>query len=329
MDLDYYLPIVFMGLLGFALTAYVLLDGFDIGVGMLLPRATAEEQNLMVDSIGPFWDANETWIVLGVGVLFIVFPKANGLILGELYIPVTLMLLCLMIRGAAYEFRTKAANRGAWNWAFILGSFGMALTQGYMLGRYITAFEESLLAYLFSFGIMLSVPTVYVLLATCWLLAKVDGELQEKVMDWANLAWWPVCICLLLISLATPLVSAMVYERWFTSHLVEYLWPIPLITVICLLQAKQLLRKPQTLTEKTWHPFIYVVMSLVFCAVGLGISLFPYVVIKVLTVWEAAASTEALVVTLIGVAITVPVIIAYSIFAFWVFRGKTKRLNYI
>lgn len=329
MDWNYYLPVIFMVLLGFALTAYVLLDGFDLGVGMLMPRATTDEQNLMVDSIGPFWDANETWIVLGVGVLFIVFPKANTLILGELYIPVTLMLLCLMVRGASYEFRTKAANRGFWNWGFILGSFGMALAQGYMLGRYITAFEHTPIAYLFSMGIMLSVPAVYVLLASCWLLAKAEGELQQKVIQWANLAWWPVCICLLLISLATPFVSPMVYERWFGSNLLIYLLPIPLLTVLCLLQVKHLLLKEQTRAVKTWHPFIYVAVSLVLCAVGLGISLFPYVVIKQLTVWEAAAAMDSLIVTLIGVCITVPMIIAYSIFAFWVFRGKTKQLNYI
>ncbi len=330
MDWDYWLPVVFLGLLGFAMTVYVVLDGFDLGVGMLLPRATTDEQHIMVGSIGPFWDANETWLVLGVGVLFIVFPKAHNLILGNLYLPATFMLFALMVRGVAFDFRIKADDnhKGLWNVAFMLGSAGMALTQGWMLGRYITAFGTGLSDYLFALGIMATVPAVYTLLAACWLLPKTEGDLQRKARQWANQAWWPVVGCLALISLATPFVSHGVFARWFSLPNLLWLSPVPLLCAYCLLRAKYLLRQEHVVRQGMWQPFALTISALILCALGLGISLFPYAVIDRLTVWEAAASTPTLVVTLIGVAITVPCIIAYSLFAYWAFRGKATTLTY-
>ncbi|WP_274584409.1 cytochrome d ubiquinol oxidase subunit II [Neisseria leonii] len=330
MDWAYWLPLVFLVLLGLSMTVYVVLDGFDLGVGMLLPRAEAGEQNIMVGSIGPFWDANETWLVLGAGVLFIAFPAANTLVLGHLYLPATFMLFALMVRGAAFDFRVKADDnhKQLWNIAFMLGSAGMALTQGWMLGRFITAFGTALSDYLFALGIMATVPAVYVLLAACWLLPKTEGALQQKVRRWGNQAWWPVVVCLVLISLATPYVSGRVFERWFTAPGVFVLAPVPLAAAAALLRAKQLLGRASVCREGSWRPFGWVVLSLVLCALGLGISLYPYAVIGQLTVWEAAASVPTLAVTLIGVSVTVPFIIAYSIFAYWAFRGKAGELHY-
>lgn len=330
MDWNYWLPLVFLGLLGFVMTVYVVLDGFDLGVGMLMPRAKADEQNVMVGSIGPFWDANETWLVLGAGVLFIAFPKANTIVLGNLYLPATFMLFALIVRGAAFDFRVKADDnhKELWNIAFMLGSAGMALTQGWMLGRYITAFGTDVSDYLFSLGIMATVPAVYVLLAACWLVAKTEGELQHKARRWANQAWWPVVGCLLLISLATPYIRHSIFERWFTLPNMLWLAPVPLLSAFCLLRAKLLLRGEHILQRRIWQPFALTVSALILCAVGLGISLYPYTVIGQLTVWEAAASTPTLVVTLIGVCITVPFIVAYSIFSYWAFRGKATHLTY-
>ncbi len=330
MDWAYWLPVIFLGLLGFVMTVYVVLDGFDLGVGMLLPRAQAEEQNVMVGSIGPFWDANETWLVLGAGVLFIAFPQANTLILGNLYLPATFMLFALIVRGAAFDFRVKADDnhKSLWNIAFMLGSAGMALTQGWMLGRYVTAFGTEVADYLFALGIMATVPAVYVLLAACWLLAKTEGELQQKARIWAQQAWWPVVGCLLLISLATPFVSNSIFQRWFGLPNLLWLAPVPLLTVYCLVRLKLLLRHEHMMQQGVWQPFVLAVSALILCALGLGISVFPYAVIGQLTVWEAAASVPTLVVTLIGVCITVPCIIAYSIFAYWTFRGKATALTY-
>ncbi len=330
MDGHYWLPLVFLGLLGLTMTVYVVLDGFDLGVGMLLPRAEKSEQGVMVSSIGPFWDANETWLVLGVGVLFVVFPKANTLILGELYLPATLMLFALMLRGAAFDFRVKSADphRFWWDAAFVIGSSGAALAQGYMLGRFVTAFGNSVVDYLFAVLIMLCVPAVYVALAACWLLAKTEHALQDKARMWANQAWYPLVGCLVLISLATPYVSGSVFQRWFAWPNTLYLAPIPLLVAAALWRAKWLLQQPQTQHERIWQPFGCLVAALVLCALGLGISLFPYVVLGRLDVWQAAASVPAMVVTLIGVAVTVPMIAAYNIFAYWVFRGKAGVLSY-
>ena len=330
MDWSYWLPVVFLGLLGFSMTVYVVLDGFDLGVGMLMPRAAADEQHVMVGSIGPFWDANETWLVLGAGVLFIAFPKANTLILGNLYLPATFMLFAVIVRGAAFDFRVKADDnhKELWNIAFMIGSAGMALTQGWMLGRYVTAFGTNISDYLFALGIMATVPAVYVLLAACWLIAKTEGELQIKARLLANQAWWPVVGCLLLISLATPWISHGVFTRWFALPNILLLAPIPLCSAFCLIRAKMLLRRETVLWQGIWQPFAMVIAALVLCAVGLGISIFPYAVIDQLTIWEAAASVPTLVVTLIGVAITVPCIIAYTIFSYWAFRGKASHLKY-
>ncbi|MCS4533481.1 cytochrome d ubiquinol oxidase subunit II [Neisseria montereyensis] len=330
MDWNYWLPLVFLGLLGFVMTVYVVLDGFDLGVGMLMPRAAADEQNVMVGSIGPFWDANETWLVLGAGVLFIAFPKANTIVLGNLYLPATFMLFALIVRGAAFDFRVKADDnhKPLWNIGFMLGSAAMALTQGWMLGRYVTAFGTRMTDYLFALGIMATVPAVYVLLAACWLIAKTEGSLQHKARHWANQAWWPVVGCLLLISLATPYISHSIFQRWFTWPNLLWLAPIPLLSVFCLLRAKLLLGKEEILSGRFWQPFVLVITALILCAIGLGISVFPYAVIGELTAWEAAASTPTLVVTLIGVCITVPFIIGYSIFAYWAFRGKASNLTY-
>lgn len=330
MDWDYWLPLVFLGLLGFTMLAYVVLDGFDLGVGMLMPRAKIEEQNVMVGSIGPFWDANETWLVLGAGVLFIAFPKANTLILGELYLPATFMLFMLIIRGAAFDFRVKAddEHKSLWNIAFMLSSGGMALSQGWMLGRYVTAFGQEWVHYAFTFGIMISVPAVYTLLGACWLLAKTEGDLQQKARHWANQAWWLVVVCLLLISLATPYVSGEIYQRWFAGNSMLWLAPIPLLSAACLIAVKFMLRTEDVLSKGIWRPFALTIFTLLLCAIGLAASVFPDVVIGKLTVWQAVASTPTLVVTLIGVGITVPMIIGYSLFAYWAFRGKASALTY-
>lgn len=330
MDWHTVLAYVFFGLLGIVVGVYALLDGFDLGVGMLMHRAEQDEQNVMVASIGPFWDANETWLVLAVGVLFIVFPKAHALILGELYLAVVLMLCALMIRGVAFDFRVKARlnHQPLWNKAFQAASFVMALSQGWMLGRFVTAFHDDVISYVFALMIAVCVPAVYVMLGATWLLAKTEGELQEKARLWANQAWYGLAAGLLLISLASPYVSATVAEKWFTLPNILYLMPIPLLATIALWYAKSLLLKPQVKFEKIWRPFVLVCFALMCTGLGLAISLFPYVVIGRLSILEATVSMPTLVVTLIGVAVTVPMIIAYSIFAYRVFGGKAKPLIY-
>src|SRR5581483_9125685 len=226
------LPLAFTLLMGLAILLYVLLDGYDLGVGMLIAGAERDEHDVMVASIGPFWDANETWLVLGIGVLLTAFPVAHGLILGELYLPVAAMLVGLMFRGVAFELRLKARGwqRELWNWLFWAGSFLAAFSQGLMLGRYVTGFAPGFGEWLFALLVGASLCGGYVLLGAAWLVLKTEGALQKKALAWSRwgLAW--VALGVALVSLATPLASETVREKWFTLPRFLVLSPLPLAT---------------------------------------------------------------------------------------------------
>ncbi len=320
------LPVIFMGLMGLSMLAYVVLDGYDLGVGLLLHRATDEQKDVMVSSIGPFWDANETWLVLGVGILLIAFPKAHGMVLQALYLPVALMLVGLILRGVAFDFRVK--DKPLWNFAFFAGSGLAAAAQGWMLGRYITGLADGWQFMLFAAAIALLLPAAYVLLGAAWLIMKTEDQLQRHAVRWAKLAWPPVVLGMGLISLATPLVSATVRERWFSMPEFIALLPIPLITLAALAGARAVLNSPRVLGRACWWPFALIITVFVLGGIGLAYSLYPYVVIDRLTIWEAASATEALAVIAIGCAFTVPAIAGYTVFSYRVFRGKAKALSY-
>src|SRR5437764_6714512 len=191
MSFDELLPLIFIGLMGVAMLVYVVSDGYDLGVGMLMHRATDAEKDVMVASIGPFWDANETWLVLGVGILLVAFPRAHGLVLGELYLPVALMLVGLTLRGVAFDFRVKArdSHKRTWDRLFFAGSTLASVAQGWMLGRYISGFGTSWNYPLFAAAIALALPMAYVLMGAAWLIMKTDGALQERAIGWAKIAW--------------------------------------------------------------------------------------------------------------------------------------------
>lgn len=324
------LPVIFLGLMGVSMLAYVVLDGYDLGVGMLLPRATPDERDTMIASIGPFWDANETWLVLGVGILLIAFPKAHGMILQALYLPVALMLVGLVLRGVAFDFRAKAQDpwKPAWNFAFFAGSMLAAAAQGWMLGRYITGLQPGWAGTAFAAAIALLLPAAYVLLGAGWLVLKTEGELQQRAVRWAKIAWPPVVVGMGLVSLATPLVSTTVRERWFSMPELIALLPIPLVTLGALIAARAVLNSKLVFDRLAWLPFTATVAVFCFGAVGLAYSLFPYVVMDRLTVWQAASATESLVVIAIGCGFTVPAIAAYTVFSYRVFRGKARALSY-
>ncbi len=330
MSFDQALPLIFVALMGLSMLVYVLSDGYDLGVGMLLPRATDAEKDIMVASIGPFWDANETWIVLGVGILLIAFPKAHGLILTELYLPVTLMLVGLVLRGVAFDFRVKAhdGHKTAWNRLFFGGSLIASTMQGWMLGRYISGFGEGWNYPLFAAAIALALPAAYVLLGAAWLVMKTEGEIQAKAVGWARHAWWPVVLGLVLISMATPWISATVRQRWFELPQIIALLVIPAITAVALLLLRSVLQTRQVRGELCWLPFVLLMVVFMLGFVGLAYSIYPYVVIDKLTMWEAASSPATLKVTLIGVCISVPAIVAYTIYSYRVFGGKATELRY-
>lgn len=327
----HWLPVVFVALMGAAMLAYVILDGFDLGVGLLLPRGQGEdEQDLMVASIGPFWDANETWLVLGVGILLIAFPKAHGIVLTALYLPVAVMLIGLILRGVAFDFRVKAqaSHKPAWNAAFVAGSGLAALAQGWMLGRYITGFAEGWAATAFAAAIALALPAAYVLLGATWLVMKTEGALQERAIAWAKQAWAPVVLGIGAISVATPLVSATVRDRWFAMPEFIALLPIPLMTLLALAGLRALLNSHRVRGKLCAGPFLLAVLVFLLSGLGLAYSLYPYVVMDRLTLWQAASHPDSLKVILVGCAITVPAIVGYTVFAYRVFWGKAQPLSY-
>ena len=318
MTLD--LPLIFAVLMGAAILAYVVLDGYDLGVGMLMPGASAGEQDVMVASIGPFWDANETWLVLGVGILLIAFPAAHGYILGALYLPAAAMLTGLMLRGVSFELRLKAQGWHAelWNWLFWFGSFLASFAQGYMLGRYLTAFQPGIGYMLFSMLVGASLCGGYVLLGATWLILRTEGALQKKAEAWTRWGLLWVGLGVALVSIAMPLASAIVREKWFDFPNTLGLMLLPLATLAAWLWVFASIGKSDR------KPFAGAVAIFVLAFAGLAYSVFPYVVLGWLTIWQAASHPSALKVVLAGVLIVLPFLIGYTVFAYRVFRGKAK-----
>ncbi len=330
-----WLPLAFMVMMGLSILAYVILDGFDLGVGVLLPYATDDEKDLMIASIGPFWDANETWLVMGVGILLVAFPMAHGAILTTLYVPVSLMLIGLTLRGVAFDFRVKARDehKARWNRAFFAGSFIAAFAQGFMLGELILGFEVSAFASLFSGFIGLCLASGYALLGATWLVAKTSDELQSKAITWAKRSVALTATGVGAVSLATPLLSQRIFDKWFTIQNLIGVWPIPLITLVLFVVLWRTLdRLPVRLGQGNeygvWVPFYSTVGLFLLAFHGLAYSLFPWLVIDEITIWDAASAPESLMVIFVGAVVVLPMIIGYSIFVYRVFGGKATPLEY-
>lgn len=326
------LPLIFVGVMGLSLLLYVILDGYDLGVGLLLPLANDEEKDIMIASIGPFWDANETWIVMGIGVLLIAFPTAHGIILTKLYVPVTIMLLGLILRGVAFDFRVKAGDekKAMWNRFFFFGSLMASMAQGWMLGSYITGLTGSLTNTVFSVLIAVCLPALYVVLGSTWLLIKTEGELFAKAVVWARRSVLPMGVGLFLVSIATPLVSELIASRWFQLPNAIGLLPIPVSSAITYLLLVSILQReiPQLEKMNPWYLFACPVVICLMAALGLAYSIFPDIIIGQLTIHEAAAATSSLQFTLYGVVVALPCIIFYTIFVYRVFAGKARDLSY-
>ena len=332
MTFEQALPLVFMAVMGLALLAYVVLDGYDLGVGLLLPLATDEEKDVMVSSIGPFWDANETWLVLGIGVLLVAFPQAHGIVLSALYLPVAAMLIGLILRGVSFDFRVKAraAHKQLWNRLFALGSLVAATAQGWMLGSYLTGFDYGFWSLAFSLGIALTLPTAYAVLGAGWLIMKTSDALQDKAVRWARKLLWPMAAALVGISLASPLVSPTVWDRWFALPQLIGLLPIPVACAAAIYAAFHVTHRPNIVQAGYgWIVFASTVLVFVMAFLGLAYSLYPYIVIDRLTVWQAASAPKSLLFIFVGVAITLPAIVVYTIYMYRVFWGKAKELSYV
>jgi len=330
-----WMPIAFLVVMGLAMLAYVILDGYDLGVGVLMRRASDEDKDTMIASIGPFWDANETWLVLGVGILLTVFPRAHGVILGALYLPVAVMLVGLILRGVAFDFRVKAraALKPLWNLLFYVGSLLSSWSQGYMLGSLITGFDASGWTIIFNSVIGLALVAAYCLLGAGWLIIKTEGALQLQAVRWARVSLLFTMAGIAAISIATPLISPSIFAKWFSFPNIVLLMPIPAATaVLFAVIFRSLQRLPTRLAKGNeygaWVPFGATVGVFLLAFYGLAYSLFPWLVIDKLNIWQAATAPEAMMVIFVGAAVVLPVIVGYTVFAYRVFWGKSTALKY-
>lgn len=328
-----WLPLFFVFAMGLALLIYVVLDGYDLGIGILLPLASDEEKDIMIAAIGPFWDANETWLVLGVGILLVAFPQAHGIILAGLYLPVTLMLIGLILRGVAFDFRVKAGDdkRALWNRLFFLGSTLAAVSQGWMVGAYITGLGDSGVSLLFASLIAVSMPALYIMLGSAWLLIKTEGSLFYRARNWARMAVGPMALALLLVSVATPIVSDLIAAKWFTLPNGIGLLPIPLSSMIAYGVIVWLLFRSGGFVENPWYGWVLYGALIVICVMamlGLAYSLYPDIILGRMTIAEAAASTASLQFVFVGTVITLPLILGYTVYIYRIFSGKLASLDY-
>ncbi len=324
------LPFIWAGLIAFAVLAYVILDGFDLGIGILFPFVKGEKnRDEMMNSVAPVWDGNETWLVLGGGGLFAVFPLAYAIIMPALYAPIIIMLLGLIFRGVAFEFRWRT-KRGQflWDWAFAGGSTIATFAQGVALGALVQGIPVANRAYaggwwdwLTPFSLLTGAALVvgYALLGATWLIMKTENEVQNKAYD---MAYWlaPATLGAIgLVSLWTPLLNDVYMERWFG-------WPQillgALVPALVLVATFVLWRGLQERREVS--PFLASLSLFVLSFVGLGISFYPHIVPNSVTIWDAAAPDNSLAFLLVGAAVLIPLILAYTAYSYWVFRGKVN-----
>jgi cytochrome bd ubiquinol oxidase subunit II len=326
----YSLPLIWGFIIAFGVIMYVILDGFDLGIGILFPWIhKPEHRSIMVNSIAPVWDGNETWLVLGGASLFGAFPIAYSTVLPSLYIPIMLMLGALVFRGVAFEFRGKAyRSLFLWDIAFAGGSTVAAFCQGLILGTFVQGnfllAKINAYSWLTSFSMLTGIAVVfgYALLGSTWLIIKTEGELQEEMYQTGRVLLVAIAFFLLIVSIWTPFLHPAIRNRWFTLPNFYYLLPLPVITLFTLLYEAYCLNRPNKMHENL--PFILTICLFLFSYIGLGISTWPYIVPRVLTLWEAAAGPKTLMFQLVGAIILLPVLITYSIYAYRVFRGKVQ-----
>ncbi len=315
-------------LIAFAVLAYVLFDGFDLGIGILFPYFAAEkERDEAMNSVAPVWDGNETWLVLGGGGLMAAFPLAYAVVLPALYAPITAMLLGLIFRGVAFEFRFRSTRRKRlWDWAFAGGSSLAAFAQGIALGALVQGIPVAGRAYaggwwdwLTWFSILTGLALVigYALLGATWLIWKTSGELQQKAY---SLAWSTGLATLALIglvSLIMPFLDPLFRQRWFSFPNIVYAAPVPILVALAALVLLAGLGR-----RRERAPFLAAAALFILSYLGLGISFYPYILPPSLTIWDAAAPAKSLEFLLVGAVVLIPLILAYTAWSYWVFRGK-------
>jgi cytochrome d ubiquinol oxidase subunit II len=325
------LPLIFAGLMGLAILIYVVLDGFDLGIGILFNFADDAEKDTMIAAIGPFWDANETWLVLAVGLLLVAFPLAHGVILTALYLPTFLLLVGLILRGVAFDFRAKvpAGRKHRWNRIFFAGSLIASLAQGYMLGVYVLGLDTGPAAMAFGALVALCLAASYAAMGAAWLIYKTEGDLQKKAVRWLRSTLVLTVLGMAAISLATPFASTRIFDKWFVWPQMLYLSPLPILSALLFIWLwRQTFHLPKENDRHSIVPFLTLAGIFALGFAGLAWSFYPYVVPDRLTIWQAASAPESLAVILVGTVFVLPIIIAYSFYSYRVFGGKAGDLTY-
>lgn len=325
------LPFVFAFLIGLTMLLYAILDGYDLGVGMLSANRSESDRDRMIASIGPFWDANETWLVLGVGLLLVAFPPAHGIVLGELYLPVAAMLIALIFRGVAFDFRKKApdSQKPFWNRSFFVGSLLVALTQGYMVGRFMVGFQAGIPSHLFALFFGGIVIFGYVLMGASWLIYKTEGPLQQFAIRWARRAIWAMVAGAILSSVAAIFVDSRIYERMFSFPELTLLITMPLVSIALTLFLHFFLGSlPLPGDRLSWVPLGVGISIFTLGFIGLVYSFYPYIIPGQLLIIDASAAPSSLFIILVGTVIVLPVLIGYTALSYYIFRGKATELRY-
>lgn len=328
------LTVIWAGIIGFAIIAYVVMDGFDLGIGILFPLfRVGPDRDTAMNSIAPVWDGNETWLVLGGGGLLAAFPLAYAIILPALYAPLITMLLGLVLRGVAFEFRWRdPGHRRWWDRAFTFGSTMAAAMQGVALGALLQGIRVVGRGYgggpwdwLSPFSLLTGAALAlgYALLGACWLNWKTEGDLQRQVARYAARLGILLLIAIGAVSLATLGLDAHYARRWLAMPGILVTAPVPLATV-----AATALFYRSLVRQRDVQPFFWALALFGLCIVGLGISIWPDVIPARVTIWQAAAPVRSQAFMLVGAVIMVPIILGYTGWAYWVFRGKVDSAGY-
>ncbi|WAJ28191.1 cytochrome d ubiquinol oxidase subunit II [Antarcticirhabdus aurantiaca] len=323
------LPLLWAFILAFAVLAYVVLDGFDLGIGILFPFLKRHEnRDTAMNTIAPFWDGNETWLVLGGGGLFAVFPLAYAIVMPALYAPVIAMLLALIFRGVAFEFRWRTVRwRGVWDMSFFIGSVVAAFAQGVALGTIVQGIEVSGRAYgggwydwLTPFSVVtgLAVVVGYALLGATWIIMKTDGPLNRLAARYAAALAIGTLVGIAIVSAWMPFLQPTFYSRWFSFPQILFVAPIPILVALAAFSLFQALKDHVS----NYRPFLSALALFVLSFVGIGISFYPNILPPELTIWQAAAPDSSLLFMLVGASVLIPAILAYTTYSYWVFRGK-------
>ena len=321
-------------IIAFAVFMYVVMDGFDLGIGMLLPAlADGEERDQALNSVAPVWDGNETWLVLGGGGLFAAFPLAYAIVMPATYPLIVAMLLGLVFRGTGFEFRWRdPAHRRFWDFAIFAGSLVAALAQGVILGALIQgvkvegrAYAGGWLDWLSPYTVLTGVGVVagYLLLGACWMALKTEGRAEDHGYRFARVAAFAVAALMVVVSLATPFLFRTYFERWFTAPLIFFVAPVPLLTGLAFLNLLRTLAR-----RKAAQAFLTALAIFALGMAGLGVSIYPDIVPPAVSIWDAAAPERSQAFMLYGAVVIVPLILAYTGWSYWVFRGKVGTDGY-